>query len=144
MEWKYYVEKASQINSRPEHIFTVLKELSQWNQWTKSIIAISFLKNDRFKTGAKIKVLQPKLLPAIWTITEISENKSMVWKKKSTGLKMTANHFIQDFGEGSIVKLQIIYQGFLAMFFYRLTSSLTDTYLTMEIAGLKKKCEEPD
>jgi hypothetical protein len=132
------------INARPEHIFAELTKLSQWNQWTKSIISISFVNNDEIKVGAKIKVLQPKLLPAIWTITEISENKSLVWEKKSFGLKMTANHFIQDSNEGAIVKLQIIYQGFLAKLFYRLTSSLTESYLTMEIAGLKKRCENPE
>lgn len=68
----------------------------------------------------------------------------MVWVKKSFGLKMTANHFLQSSGEGTLVKLQIIYQGLLARFFYRFTSSLTDTYLAMEISGLKEKCENHD
>jgi hypothetical protein len=143
MERRYCLEKASLIHSTPEHIFSVLMKLGQWNQWTKSIISISFVNNDSFKVGAKIKVLQPKLSPAVWTITEISENKSLVWEKKSLGLKMTANHFIQESTEGPIVKLQIIYQGFLATVFYKLTASLTESYLTMEIAGLKKRCENP-
>jgi len=143
MERRYCLERSSLINSSPEHIFSVLAQLGQWNQWTKSIISISFVNNDHFKVGAKIKVLQPKLSPAVWTITEISENKSLVWEKQSLGLKMTANHLIQESNEGTIVKLQIIYQGFLATLFYKLTASLTESYLTMEIAGLKKRCEDP-
>ena len=143
MERRYSLERASLINSSPEHIFSVLAQLDQWNQWTKSIISISFVNNDYFKVGTKIKVLQPKLSPAVWTITEISENKSLVWEKKSLGLKMTANHLIQESNEGTIVKLQIIYQGFLATLFYKLTASLTESFLTMEIAGLKKRCEDP-
>jgi hypothetical protein len=143
MEKTYCLERASLINSTPDHIFSVLKQLDKWNQWTKSIISISFVNNDIIKVGAKIKVRQPKLSPAVWTITEILENKTLVWEKKSLGLKMTANHFIQESTEGPVVKLQIIYQGFLATLFYRLTASLTESYLTMEIAGLKKRCENP-
>jgi len=142
MERRYCLERSSLINSSPEEIFYVLAQLGQWNQWTKSIISISFVNNDYFKVGTKIKVLQPKLSPAVWTITEITENKSLVWEKKSLGLKMTANHLIQESNEGPIVKLQIIYQGFLATLFYKLTASLTKSYLTMEIAGLKKRCED--
>ncbi len=63
-----------------------------------------------------------------------------MWQKKSFGLKMIANHAIEDSSEGIIVKLQIIYQGILAGLFYKLSSTVTDKYLTMEVLGLKKRC----
>jgi hypothetical protein len=141
MDSKYCIEKTALIKSQPEHIFRVLTDLNHWNQWTPSIIGISFVGKDTFAVGTRIKVLQPKLPPAVWTITEISENKLLVWKKKSFALKVTANHIIQDSHDGAIVKLQIIHQGFLANLAYKLSSTLTDKYLTMEITGLKERCE---
>jgi len=139
---KYCVEKTSVISSSPEQIFKVLADVIHWNQWTKSVLDISFVEHDTLKVGAKIKVLQAKLPPAIWTITEISENKSLTWEKRSFGLRMIANHTIQESNEGAFVKLQIIYQRFMARFFYKLSSVLTNKYMTMEITGLKQKCEK--
>lgn len=141
MNNKLVIEKTGFISSSPEHIFKVLSEVKKWNQWTKSIIDIAFAGAEELKVGAKIKVRQPKLPPAVWTVTEFSKNKSLAWEKRSFGLKMTANHIIHGNNDGAIVKLQIIYQGFLAGLFYKLTSALTDEYMSMEISGLKKKCE---
>jgi hypothetical protein len=141
MNNKFYIEKTGFINSQPEYIFKVLTEVKNWNQWTKSIIDISLQDTDKLKVGAKIKVRQPKLLPAVWIVTEFSKNKFLAWEKKSIGLKMIANHIIQGYDDGAIVKLQIIYQGFLAAFFYKLTYALTEKYMTMELSGLKNKCE---
>jgi hypothetical protein len=142
MNNKYFVEKTSVIRAQPEHIFKVLTDIEQWNQWTKSIIDISFVGSGGLKVGAKIKVLQPQLPPAVWTITEISKNKSLTWEKRSFGLKMIANHIIEESNKETIVKLQIIYQGFMARFFYKLSSALTKRYMTMEITGLKERCEK--
>jgi len=85
MNNKFYIEKTGFINSQPEQIFKVLTDIKNWNQWTKSIIGIAFVDTDEFKTGVKIKVRQPKLLPAVWTITEISKNKSLSWEKNPLG-----------------------------------------------------------
>ncbi len=41
----------------------------------------------------------------------------------------------------TIVTIRITYSGPLARLFYRLTYTLTDNYMTMEINGLKKQCE---
>jgi hypothetical protein len=139
---EYILEQTASIRCKPDQIFRILIDVSHWNTWTKSIIDIIILKHTDFDIGSKIKVLQPKLFPAIWTVTEISENKCIAWEKKSFGLKMTANHLIEELPEISTVKLQVIYSGFLAPVIYKLTSQLTETYLTMEITGLKARCED--
>ena len=141
MDSKYYIEKSVVIISQPASIFKILKDVEHWHVWTNSIIGISLLADNTFKKGAKIKLLQPKLKPAVWTISEIVENKSLQWEKKSFGLKVIANHLIEKSNEGSIVKLQVIFQGFWARLIYKLSFPLTNKYLEMEIRGLKIKCE---
>jgi Polyketide cyclase / dehydrase and lipid transport len=137
----YILERTSSIRCKPDQIFRILTDVSHWNTWTKSIIDIVIVKGARLEIGSKIKVRQPKLSPAIWTVTEISKNKCIVWEKKSFGLNMTANHLIEESPDISTVKLQVIYSGFLAPVIHKMTSRLTETYLTMEITGLKEKCE---
>ena len=139
---RYSVEKTSVINAPPGHIFKVLMDFEQWSQWTASITEMSILNNERPGTGSNIRVLQPKLPPAIWTITEILPDRSLTWEKRSFGLVMRSEHFVVTGNNGTSVTIRITYQGPLAGLIYVLTRSLTDRYMTMEIDGLKRECEK--
>ena len=142
MNSKYYIEKSLIVNTEPKNVFAVLMQLENWNQWTKSITSISLLNAEKIEVGTRIRVIQPELSPATWTIIEIKENSSLVWEKKSFGLKMTATHSIINDNNNVLVRLSIIYEGFFARLAYKLTSSLTDRYMTMEINGLKAESEK--
>lgn len=137
----YLVEKTLAIDAQPNDIFNVLMDFERWNRWTQSITEMSMLNNDRPGAGAKIRVLQPKLLPAIWTITEILRDKSLTWEKRSFGLTMLSEHLIMNGDKETSMTIRMTYQGPLAGLFYSFTRSLTDRYMTMEINGLKRECE---
>jgi hypothetical protein len=142
MKSRFCVEKTSMITARPRDIFNVLIDLGRWSTWTKSITEMSILKNDQPGPGVKIKVLQPKLPPAIWTITALDPDKSLIWEKRSFGLRMLSEHFILGACNETKVTLRMSYEGPLGGLFYKLTQSLTDRYMTMEIDGLKRECEK--
>ena len=142
MKKHYFVEKTARINARPQDIFNVLLDFGRWNRWTESITDMLVLNTDRPGPGVQIKVLQPKLPPAVWTITEIEPDKTLTWEKKSFGLRMLSEHFISDGAGVTSVTIRMTYEGALGGLFYRLTHSLTDNYMDMEIAGLKRECEK--
>jgi hypothetical protein len=142
MKNNYTVSKNTIIHSHVSTVFGVLADLENWNSWTKSVTSISFLENSRFQVGGKARVIQPKLSPAIWTITEIIENESFVWQTKHPGVKMIARHILKSTSQGTFVEHQVIYKGLLAGLAYKRTSDLTNQYLTIEINGLKSKCEK--
>ena len=139
---RYLVEKTSVINALPDDIFKVLMDFGQWKQWTASITEMSILNNDRPGTGARIKILQPKLPPAIWTITESLLDSSLTWEKRSFGIVMLSEHLVLTGKNGTSVTIRMTYQGPFAGLFYMLTHTLTDRYMTMEIDGLKRECEK--
>jgi hypothetical protein len=139
---QYVVEKMLVFNARPNDIFKVLMDVEQWNRWTPSITQILILNCDRPEIGAKIKVLQPKLPPAIWIVTEMLPDESLTWEKKSFGLLMRLEHVITTCNKMTNVTIRTIYKGPLAGLFFMITHSLTDRYMTMEIEGLKLKCEK--
>jgi hypothetical protein len=138
---RYFVEKTSAIVARPHDIFQVLLDFKRWNQWTQSITQMSVLDNEGPKPGVRIKVLQPKLSPAVWTITEIVPDTRLIWEKKSFGLRMVSEHLITLHGDEASVTIRMTYNGPLAGLAFNLTQSLTDRYLTLEINGLKRECE---
>jgi len=139
---RYLVEKTAVINALPGDIYKVLMAFEQWNQWSASITKMSILNNDRPGKGARIKILQPKLPPAIWTVTESLPDRSLTWEKRSFGLVMLSEHLIVAGNNGTSVTIRMTYQGLLAGLFYALTRSLTDRYMTIEIDGLRRQCEK--
>ncbi len=138
----YLVEKKSVINARPQDIFNVLMNVERWNQWTKSITKISILDSRQLAPGVKIKVLQPKLPPTIWTIKEIITDKLLTWEKRYLGFSMLSEHSISIQNNEITVTIRITYIGPLAALFYKLTHALTDNYMTLEIKGLRRECEQ--
>lgn len=142
MNRKLEIQKTLIIRARPSLIFKVLTDVENWNTWTASVRKSSLLNGAPFAIGTKVKIVQPKLLPLTWEITEIRDNNSFTWVSNSFGLRIIAKHLIQEAGDFSIVWLVTMYKGFLSKFFYNLTSDLTEKYMTMEAAGLKLVSEQ--
>lgn len=99
------------------------------------------LEKERFVVGGKARILQPRLSPAIWTITEIVENKSFTWKTKTLGVIITATHTLESSPVGTVVELRLIYEGFLSGLLFSISSKKAAQNLELEINGLKAKCE---
>src|ERR1700757_5238911 len=106
---RYFVEKTSVINALPGDIFKVLMDFERWKQWTASITKMSILNNDRPGRGARIKILQPKLPPAVWIITESLPDRSLTWEKRSFGLVMLSEHLIITGNNGTSVTIRMTY-----------------------------------
>lgn len=141
MEKKNSVTRKLVVNRDAHTVFSVLADVEKWNEWTKSITSISFLEKERFVVGGKARILQPRLSPAIWTITEIVENKSFTWMTKTLGVTITATHSLDSTLEGTIVELRLIYEGLLSGLVFRLFSKMAIQNLELEIKGLKAECE---
>lgn len=139
---KYIVTNNITINADISKVYGVWTEVENWNLWTKSINKISFLDNEKFEIGGKVRIEQPKLSPALWTITEIQPNKSFTWQTKTMGVTVIAKHTLEHSPSGTIAKSVLTYDGLLAGLLYRLFLKLTSQYLIMEIEGLKNECEK--
>jgi hypothetical protein len=86
-------------------------------------------------------VRQPKLLPAIWQVTELDEPRKFTWVTRSPGVAVTGEHLVEADGTGSRVKLSLNFSGFLGPLVSRFYCSLNQRYLAIEAEGLRKRCE---
>ena len=57
---------------------------------------------------------------------------------------MTVKHIIEPKNDSTFVGLLTVYEGILAGLIYKMTSGLTNQYMTREIEGLKKEAEKLD
>jgi len=123
-------------------VYGIWTDIEKWNLWTKSIKQISYLENFSFKVGGKAKVIQPKLSPAVWKITEIKVDKSFTWETKILGVTAIGDHILENSSRGTIAKSILTYKGLFASLLCAISRNLTIQYMTMEMEGLKNECEK--
>lgn len=128
------------IKARPDRVLEVLCDVERWPEWTASTTSVRRMDEGPLAVGSKARVRQPKLLPAIWQVTEFSET-GFTWVTRSIGLQIEAGHSVQAVGTGSNVALSLRFSGLLAPVVAWVYRDLNQRYLSMEAEGLRKRSE---
>ena len=125
-----------------EAVFAVMSDVEHWHEWTPSVTSITRLDSGPFVVGSRARVRQPKLPPALWTVSSIEPGRSFTWISRGPGILVTAHHSAEPHNGGSRATLSIRYDGLLAKLLAWMTKDLNERYLTMEANGLKRRCEK--
>ena len=134
--------KTFDVDAPPDRVWKHMRDVERWNEWTASVRAIKIFGGGPLRIGSRALVRQPKLPPAVWKITELNDGgRNFTWISVAPGLLVTARHGVEARGAGSRATLSLGYQGVFAGFMARITRAITERYLDMEAAGLKKRSE---
>jgi hypothetical protein len=105
------------------------------------MISVRRLDPGALAVGSRARVIQPKLRPAIWQVTELQENRNFTWVSAMPGLRMTAAHMIEPQDERTLIVLSFVFSGLLSRVVARFYGTLIEQYLTIEAQGLKQRSE---
>ena len=135
-------EACASISAPPVAVWRILADVAAWPEWLPTVARVDALDTRSLRQGSRFVVRQPKLLPATWVVTELDEPNRFVWKARSPGLMMTAEHMVDAQGpSGSSVLLRFSFNGVLGGFLGRVFRPITERYLAQEAASLKRKAE---
>jgi len=129
------------VDATPERVFAVLCDVETWPQWTATVTSVQRLDSGPFALGSRARVQQPKLMPAVWQVTEMDATRGFTWVTRSPGMQITAGHAIQKRGTGSRVVLSLVFSGLLGSLAARLYGSVSRRYLETEARSLKARSE---
>ena len=119
-----------------------MRDVERWHEWTPSIRSIERLDGGPFAPGSRARVRQPKLPPATWEVTDLSEGRGFTWVSRAPGLLVTGVHTVAATPSGSRATLSIAYDGLMGGLLAWLTRGLNQRYIELEAAGLKRRSEE--
>lgn len=131
------------INAPAERVYDVMTDIDRWHEWTPSISNIRRLDGAAFEPGKRVMIRQPKLPPAMWTISKIEPGRRFEWVNKAPGLRVTGHHAVEPMANASRATLALSYEGVFGGLLARLTEGITRRYIAMEAAGLKARAENP-
>lgn len=130
------------IAAPPERVWPILADVLRWPEWLPTVSAVASLDTTPFAVGARYKITQPKLRPAIWTVVNLEANKSFIWESRAPGLRTLANHsLLATPGGETELALQIDFSGPMSFVAGALGGRLTKEYLATEAASIKQRAE---
>ena len=132
---------ATDIAAPSESVWPVMSGVERWHEWTPSITRIDLLDAGPLGVGSRARVYQPKLLPALWQVTDVDEGRSFTWISRAPGAIATATHSVEPTESGSHVTLTLAYAGLLGPMLAKILRGITERYMGMEARGLKDYCE---
>ena len=131
-----------EIAAPPERIWAALMDVERWPEWTPTVNRAERLERNPLAVGSQTKILQPKLMPAVWRVTELDETTGFfTWVTAKPGIQVTATHHLDPIRYGTRVTLSLHYTGWLGPLMAWQLKSLNWDYLTKEANGLKQRCE---
>ncbi|MBQ1011278.1 SRPBCC family protein [Micromonospora sp. M51] len=135
-------EADTEIAADAEQVWAVLVDVGSWPEWTDSVTQVERGEPGPLAVGATARLTQPKLRPALWRVTELTERREFVWVSGAPGVRTTGEHRLLSLPDGRTrVELAIDQSGPLAGLIGRLYGGLLRRYLRMEADGLRRRCE---
>jgi hypothetical protein len=132
-----------EIDAPAERVFDVMIDVTRWHEWTPSITSITLPHDGLPAVGTRAMIRQPKLPPALWTVSRIVPGRGFEWVNRAPGLRVTGHHFAEPSGPGSRATLALSYEGIFGSLLAWITAGITKRYLRMEADGLKARAENP-
>jgi hypothetical protein len=131
------------IDAPCDTVWTVMSDVERWPDWTPSVRHVRRLDTPGpFRAGSRAIVRQPKLPPALWTVTDLTPGRRFVWTSGLPGWWTTGDHRVEPLTRGSRATLGIQFSGLFARFGAPLMRGLVERYVRLEADGLKRRSEE--
>jgi uncharacterized membrane protein len=135
------VSIAVDIKASRDRVLAVLCDVERWPEWTSTVTSVRRIDDGPFAVGSRAQMRQPKLLPAVWQVTQFDGKSSFAWATRSPGVRIEAGHLVEPNGAGSKVTLSLHFSGLLGPLVARVYRKLNQRYLATEAEGLRKRCE---
>ena len=129
------------IAAPPETVWRIVRDVERWHEWTPSITSVELLDGGGLVLGARARVLQPKLMPAVFRVTALEEGRRFIWVTRHPGIVATADHLVEPLAGGSRATLALRFDGPLGGVIGSFFRRLNERYLALEANGLKALAE---
>ena len=127
--------------ARTDAVWQVLSDVEHWRDWTPTVVEIKSLGNKGLTVGARYRVVQPKLRPAIYEVTECVPNQAFTWVPKLPGGGMIGDHRLSKRDGATEVELSLTSKGIFANLVGKIFSKLISDYVATEAKSLKSRCD---
>ncbi|MEQ7010275.1 SRPBCC family protein [Actinopolymorpha sp. B17G11] len=132
-----------ELDAPVEVVWQVLSDVEAMPRWTPSMTRVRIAGGRPLGLGSRVRIRQPKLLPATWTVHDWRPVGGFAWHSRTTGVHTIATHRILPAGgRRSELTLSIEMRGAFARPMWRMVAGTIRRYVDLELAGLAEAAEQ--
>jgi len=135
------LQHCATIAAPPERVWAVLVDVERWPERIPTVDTVERLDAGPLAVGSRVRLQQPRLGTAVWTVTELAEGSSYIWESRSPGVTVVASHVVEPHPDGSRLTLAVAVSGVLSGIGWLMSRSLTKRYVETEAASIKLVAE---
>jgi len=137
------IEQVVEIAAPPQRVWSVMTDVVHWPEWTASVRSVELLDETwPLAPGSRVRIRQPRLPTAVWTVTAIEPERYFEWRNVASGVTSLGGHRIEALGSDRVrVFLSLEWRGWLAPLIGLVYGGLSRRYVQTEAEGLKRRCE---
>ncbi|MFN2567728.1 MAG: SRPBCC family protein [Gemmatimonadaceae bacterium] len=136
------VEQRIEVAAPPANVWAVMTDVERWPEWTPTVTSIERLDGGPLGVGSRVRIRQPRLPVATWTVTAPEPDWYFEWQSEAPGVRSVAGHRIELAGAGaSRIALTLAWSGWLAPALRLFYGRLARRYVRTEPESLKRRCE---
>jgi uncharacterized membrane protein len=136
------IERSIEIAAPAEKVWTTMTDVQRWPDWTPTVTSVERLDDGPLRIGSRVRIRQPRLPAAVWTVTVLDVRRYFEWQSVTPGLKSVGGHRVEPTGAQSTrVTLTLSWTGWLTPLIRLLYGRLARRYVQTEAEGLKRRSE---
>ena len=134
-------EATLKLDAPAAAVWREMADVVSWPQWMTTFTRVEAKDGRELALGRRFKVFQPKLHPAVWTVTQLSPPAQFTWESRTPGIVMTAHHRVEPGTDGTMLRLQFAFEGLLAPIVAKLWGNLVQEYLQRECVAYRDRLQ---
>ena len=127
-----------EVPAPARRVWAVLLDVERWPTWTPSMTDVELLTPGPLAVDSQVRVQQPRLPAARWTVDDFVAGRSFAWTSSSPGTTTRADHTVIPTATGCQVQVSLVQTGPLAGLLSLAYGRLTRRYLRQELHGLRQ------
>ncbi|RPF21999.1 SRPBCC family protein [Myceligenerans xiligouense] len=134
---------SAEVAASPETVWRIISDVEGMPGWTSSMSSVQIVDGPRPPgVGTAVRVEQPGLPLAVWTVDEWDPPRKFGWTSAVPGVRTQAEHVVEQADAGrSRVTLTITQVGPFARVLGMMTRKRTRALVDTELSGLKDRAE---
>jgi len=133
--------RTTPVDASPERLWQVVTDVAAWPGWTASMTAVTLLDGGPLAAGSRVRIRQPGLRPAVWTVTQLDPGRSFTWESAAPGVRTVAGHHVTTAAGGTELTLTLAQTGPFAGLIGLLYGRKVEHFIGLELAGLRAAAE---
>ena len=88
-----------EINLSPPRVWSVMLDVERWPEWNTAVTRVQRMDIGPLTLGSRTRIWQPKLMPAVWQVTSLDQNRRIfAWTTHTLGMKIIGRHQVEAVG----------------------------------------------